>query len=210
MLARIGMFIFLAVLLCASPIVQGAVSNGDFDSGLSNWNPVTTVTASSSANNTTGGETGHPHYAKLYANAKPNMVLNPVTHQYEPQGLGTAFAIISQDFAANAGDVLSFDYWNDSTYNVSAVLTVEIPSTFEYIFWDTMPVTTDWTTFQVTLPKTENYRITFQAGGTSDYGETSTWKVDNVRLTSVPEPGVASLLGIGALACGLFVCRRRG
>jgi hypothetical protein len=168
------------------------------------------VTADSTATNTTSSETGHPHYAKVFANAKPKMVWNPVYEQWEPQGNGTAFAIISQEFAANAGDVLSFDYWNDSTYLVSAVLNVEIPSTFESVFWDTMPVTTAWTTFQVTLPKTENYRITFQAGGTSDYGETSTLKVDNVRLTSVPEPGVASLLGIGALACGLFVWRRRG
>jgi hypothetical protein len=210
MFARIGVFIFL-VFLCAPPIAQAAVLNGGFENVLSDWGPYNTaVNSNASASATGSSETGHPHYAKLYVNAQPNMVWNPVWGKYEPVGLGTAYAGISQVTEANAGDILSFDYYNTSlNYEVSAAFTLDISTTWENIVTEILPTSSTWTTYQITIPKSESYNIAFMIGGQSELGETGTLKVDNVRITSVPEPGAMSLLGIGALTCGLFAWRRR-
>jgi hypothetical protein len=211
MFARIGVFIFL-VFLCAPPIAQADLINGGFESGLSDWGPYhTAVNSKASASATASSETGHPHYAKLYVNAQPNTVWNPVRGVYEPVGYGTAYAGMAQATAANAGDILSFDYYTDSlNYEVSAGFMLDNATTSENIVTEILTNASTWTSYQVTIPKSDSYNLSFMVGGQSELGEKATLKIDNVRITSVPEPGVMLLLAVGALSCCLFAQRRRG
>jgi hypothetical protein len=202
--------IFL-VVLCAPPIAQAAVLNGHFDSGLANWDATPTkVNTKASASITVTNESGHPHYAKLYANAQPNTVIDPIYGEV-PVGLGGAYATMTQLITANAGDTLAFEYYTDaSNYEVGAGFTVEFRTTIsESIASETLYNNPTWQTFEVPLPKTGTYNLTYMVGGQSEYGDAGTLKIDNVHLNSVPEPGVMSLLGIGALTCALFAWRRR-
>jgi hypothetical protein len=201
MYARIGAVIFL-VFLCSPPIAQAAILNGGFESGLgSEWNPSAfAFNSKSSASATLSSETGHLHYAKLYANSQPDPM----------SGVNGAYAQISQTTTANAGDILTFDYYSAAlSFDLPAGILIDSTTTGQNIVTEAFPGTSTWTPYQITLPTSDSYNIQFIVGGQPTSGESGTLKIDNVSITSVPEPGVMSLLGFGALTCGLFAWRRR-
>jgi hypothetical protein len=127
-------------------------------------------------------------------------------------------SVVTRFVTANAGDVLSFS-WNfgtTDTLNDYAFLVIDGQVTTLAQF----DQATQATTFLGNSFETgvANYSIAFLSSGThrigfgvvdvGDFSATSTLAIDNVQITSVPEPGTLALMLAGSAT--LWARRRRG
>jgi hypothetical protein len=147
-----------------------------------------------------------------------------------PRGSATQGSAIRQTFTANAGDTLTFNWnflTNDAVFpSFNDFSFVSISSLSELA--DTMfpavisPMTqffqeTGFQTFSFTIPTTETYTLGIGVTDWRDSTVDSGLFVDNVTLTSVPDPitsvpeptSVLSVLAFGALGAGSVLKRKQ-
>jgi len=142
---------------------------------------------------------------------------------------GSAFQIT---FAAEAGDELLFDFdfitseatpegtWTDfawanivDTDSSTTVFQDDLANANESLFTLTPNGNfdeTDWQTFSMLLPSTATYEVTLGVMDVQDAAFDSFLVADYFRLSRTPEPGTASLLGIGLLGLAWQGRRRPG
>ena len=137
----------------------------------------------------------------------------------DPAGDGVPSEAIletSPSFSASAGDTLSFDYIGsistssqqppegqtgvgNAQASISAII---LDSSGTVILQSvSMPASNGWTTESLTLPAAGNYLLEFAANAWADPGleADASLDIDNVRLSSVPEPSTLVLLGVAAI-----------
>jgi hypothetical protein len=119
---------------------------------------------------------------------------------------------LSQTFSANAEDKLQFDYKSSYYFLGSATSDVDITLNGTILVGVSNTYNSNFVGYSYTIPNSGNYTLTFDLTvfdySGSSYNGTATLSVDNVRLTSVPEPGTLALLAT-AFAGLLFYARRR-
>ncbi|MEW6992796.1 PEP-CTERM sorting domain-containing protein [Colwelliaceae bacterium MEBiC 14330] len=196
----------VALSLVVSTHSFAGIINGDFESGLTSWTTTNNVSTTSSA--LSGAQSAYVNNYSLSLSAldsffglTANTFSNSLDCSDEPCLEGSG---LYQSVSYNAGDILSFD-WMTTLENSS-----------EYVDWVGFVV--EGTVIQLgngvntadnTLFNTE---YTFLNSGSSFFGFVvgdggdgccgSTMKIDNVAITSVPEPTHIALLGLGLAALG--------
>jgi hypothetical protein len=138
-------------------------------------------------------------------------------------GNATSGSAIRQTFAGRAGDILTFD-WNfltdegtPSSFNdfsfVSLRVLSELADTRFPIFMlspTRFNEETGFRTFSFTLPMTGTYTLGLGAIDVADTIVDSGLLVDNVKLTTVPEPAsTLGVLALGAFGAGSLLKRKR-
>jgi hypothetical protein len=155
-----------------------------------------------------GSATEGSSYVRLYAHVETTA---PGMTTY------TNVDMLSIPFLASAGDLLQFDF-RASTSPPGVGSGVSMPSIGAYVDGAGLPTTLyiplatgdDWATLSTPLPASGNYTLGFQdhiMHWNCDHGDYAMLDVDNVRLTSVPEPSTL-LLAAGGLV-GLLACHQR-
>lgn len=225
----------LASVFCSNPS-QAAILNGGFETGNFNeWKTTgnTTIQTSAYGSGPTEGKS-----QALLSTAEDNAVssldletfLGLPSGSLDGVGNGETFrgSAIQQTFAANAGQVLTFD-WNFLTnegtpspfFNDFSFVTIgslskiaDTSSTFALSptasYTDTnkrFESETGFKTFSYTIPTTGSYTLGIGVTNVGDPYGSSGVLVDKVALsspsTSIPEPNSAfSLLAFGALGMG--------
>jgi hypothetical protein len=184
-----------ALALAASSAVADVV-NGGFESGdFSGW---TLNNNGGTANVLSGGAPEGQKYAEIIAAASA--------------GAGAADVVLQQDFAGEAGDLLSFTYALSVSMSPPAIangcFTATNNTTGRTLFDYCLTGSTPWLSESYPLTEAGSYTLKFHAAATPSAaaGCEARIGIDNVRLTPVPEPGTVALLA-GMLACVLVWLR---
>jgi hypothetical protein len=209
-------------LLGASPS-HAAIINGGFETG--NFTGWTTIGNASIQTSAFGSGPTEGTFEALVSTAEPTVSAStletflgvaPGSLNDLGNGNATAGSAIKQTFAANAGDILNFDwnfltneftsptnFYNDFSF-VSLGLVSTLADTRAPIFLSGTPTPfnqqTGFKTFSFTVPTTGTYTLGIGVTDVADTVVDSGLLVDKVKLTSVPEP--TSTLGV--LAFGAF------
>lgn len=212
MLARTGLLLLVS-FICAQPIVQaGLITNGDFETGdFTGWNHWTDWTYGTSqfvstSINATGGTQG-PHCASL------SFLLSG----FSGQGNGVyvdASAGIGQDITVNVGDTLTFDYAEGSYGSIgsrTSYLIVGKNGAGGFSNSYTLSPMTTWNSYSFSFTEAGSYYIgiTRNMSCASFMNSSGELLIDNVQLTSVPEPSTIVLLSIGAISLFGYARRQR-
>jgi hypothetical protein len=137
-------------------------------------------------------------------------------------GNATDGSAIRQTFLAEAGDILSFDwnfltnegtpsFFNDFSFVSLSVLS-ELGDTTSIFMNSLTPFNqeTGFQTFSFTIPTTGTYTLGLGVTDVADNVVDSGLLVDNVKLTSVPEPtSTLGVLALGAFGAGSLLKRKR-
>ena len=137
-------------------------------------------------------------------------------------GNATDGSAIRQTFLAEAGDILSFDwnfltnegtpsFFNDFSFVSLSVLS-ELGDTTSIFMNSLTPFNqeTGFQTFSFTIPTTGTYTLGLGVTDVADNIVDSGLLVDNVKLTSVPEPtSTFGVLALGAFGAGSLLKRKR-
>jgi hypothetical protein len=137
-------------------------------------------------------------------------------------GNATDGSAIRQTFLAEAGDILTFDwnfltnegtpsFFNDFSFVSLSVLS-ELGDTTSIFMNSLTPFNqeTGFQTFSFTIPTTGTYTLGLGVTDVADNIVDSGLLVDNVKLTSVPEPtSTFGVLALGAFGAGSFLKRKR-
>ncbi|MEY3783869.1 MAG: hypothetical protein RLZZ230_191 [Candidatus Parcubacteria bacterium] len=192
----------IIALLCLSALFVTTtaqaipVTNGSFESGLTGWTtnnaPNTAVVSSYTA--TTGSGT-----------------------QVMTATDGNSFAILgagefttqltSSIFSVNVGDIISFDWFFDAKdylpFNDSASVAFSL-MTGDMLLSQVSNVgnygLTGWNTLSYVSILSGNVQAVFKSANVLDYSFDSVLGIDNLKVTSVPEPMSLILLGLGLIA----------
>ncbi|MGD1806050.1 PEP-CTERM sorting domain-containing protein [Dapis sp. BLCC M126] len=127
---------------------------------------------------------------------------------------------IKQTIFAKAGDTLTFDFnfltneftpdylFNDSAFVSISGLNILADTNSNFITSITpFSEETGYQSFSYTFSETGNYTLGFGAVNVGDDAVNSGLLIDNVELTSTPEP--TTILGLFATACGAFSLLKR-
>jgi hypothetical protein len=137
-------------------------------------------------------------------------------------GNATDGSAIRQTFLAEAGDILTFDwnfltnegtpsFFNDFSFVSLSVLS-ELGDTTSIFMNSLTPFNqeTGFQTFSFTIPTTGTYTLGLGVTDVADNVVDSGLLVDNVKLTSVPEPtSTLGVLALGAFGAGSLLKRKR-
>jgi hypothetical protein len=137
-------------------------------------------------------------------------------------GNATDGSAIRQTFLAEAGDILTFDwnfltnegtpsFFNDFSFVSLSVLS-ELGDTTSIFMNSLTPFNqeTGFQTFSFTIPTTGTYTLGLGVTDVADNIVDSGLLVDNVKLTSVPEPtSTFGVLALGAFGAGSLLKRKR-
>lgn len=139
-------------------------------------------------------------------------------------GNATSGSAIRQTFLAEAGEILTFDwnfltneftdpsnFFNDFSFVSLSVLS-ELGDTTSIFMNSLTPFSqeTGFQTFSFTIPTTGTYTLGIGATDVADSIVDSGLLVDNVQLTSVPEPtSTLGVLALGAFGAGSLLKRKR-
>jgi hypothetical protein len=140
-------------------------------------------------------------------------------------GNATSGSAIRQTFAGRAGDILTFNWnfltdeitnpsnrFNDFSFVSLRVLSELADTRFPIFRLSPTPFNeeTGFRTFSFTLPMTGTYTLGLGAIDVRDTAINSGLLVDNVKLTSVPEPtSTLGVLALGAFGAGSLLKRKR-
>lgn len=222
------MLVALSLSLCGALGVSAAVLNGGFETGtLAGWSLTGAGSAQTAALGVTPPFGSYQGFIETTGNATalaPTVAAALGVSGSAILGLGTGTPVngtaLSQAITVPAGAVLSFD-WNfisdelneTATYNDFAFFTVSgsaylLASRNSSTFSLSSPPPgfdgqTGWSTSTYTFATAGTYTIGFGVLNVGDAGHNSGLLLDAV---TVPEPGVAALLGLCCL--GLRRCRR--
>jgi hypothetical protein len=205
-------FVFVTtalVLLGTVGQVRADLTNGSFETGdLTGWTASPTSLVSVVTSYTGSGPTFLPtdgnYFAVLSAGAGPN-----------------TFTLLSQTFAAGAGSKLSFDQffqandylpYNDNAY--AALKASGSGATVATLFYSDVASVGDfghtpWTHVNYTIAAAGSYYIEFGVENYIDNAFSSATGVDNVHLSSVPEPSTLAVAGAAILLGAGYSWRRR-
>ncbi len=229
--------LFLSIIsLVVIPLHQAeALVNGGFESGFTGWTTAGDVTIDTSLFGS--GPTAGLQEARLKTNGPTEQTLSQLQSFFSLpagtlNGLGNGNvdegSAIKQTFAANAGDVLSFD-WNFLTRQT----TPDVLNDFAYVVLNGQAITlanthstffptattyfheTHFQTYTYNIPTTGNFTLGFSVvdvGIPGNHGRIiSALELDNIQLVTpsspVPEPATVLLLGSSFL--GMMGFRRK-
>ena len=216
-----------AVQPASAQLVNGGFETGNFTGWATTGN--TSIQTSAFGSGPTEGT-----FEALVSTAEPTVTdfsleaflgLAPGSLDNLGNGNATFGSAIRQTFTGRAGDILTFDWnfltneftdpsnsFNDFSF-VSLGLLSELADTRLPIFLGSptpFNEETGFRTFSFTIPTTGTYVLGL---GVTDVGDTvvdSGLLVDNVRLTSVPEPtSTLGVLAFGAFGAGSLLKRKR-
>lgn len=198
---RRGLFSVAGVLLLSTMPAWADVVNGGFEAGLAGWNATGAVSATSFEMSrdflAPVGPDWTPTGGQLFASL------------WSTDNAGITQSSLSQTFTANAGDVLSFDYFFDfgdfATDPDTAIAVLSWSNGSVTLFEHNTPgyalgddENVGWTTITRTLSATDMYTLTFTTTDGPGVFE-SILGVDRVSLNPIPAPGAAllAMLGLG-------------
>lgn len=199
----------------ASPS-HAAIINGDFSTGnFTGWQTIGNTSVIDNHAVISNSSSISSSSIESFLGLQPGS-LNAVGN-----GNVTTGSAIKQPFAAQAGDVLSFDWkfgtndyfpFNDFSFVsiVSSVTKLADVVSLKGTAFNTNFAETPFTTFSFTIPTTDTYTLGLGAVNVTDSAVESTLRVNNVKLTPVPEPAsVIGLLAFGAFGAGSSMLKRK-
>jgi hypothetical protein len=224
---------FFAGSVVATLPAQAGVINGGFETGtLSSWNSIGNASVVTSAFGE--GPTGGVDQALVQGgsgDADPASALEDFLGV--PEGslalvdIGSNGEVsvaggsaIEQTFSAKSGDTLTFT-WNFITdeqppsvfddfafwslnSSVSVLATANDPGLVPFNF----DLQTGFETASVIIPTAGTYTLALGVANVTDNGGSPQLLVDDVTLTSAPEPSYTVLLGVALAVCGMVRLRR--
>jgi len=206
---RCALASIVLVLSVAAGYTRADIINGGFESGdFTGW----TVTVSdghpqdlSSATVLSGSAPEGSYYAYLKGACE---------YHYGFSG----YARVQQVFQAGAGDTLSFDarashQFVSDNQGAEASETYDVIGPSSYHVNNTIPEGSVWNGYSVSLGDAGQYTLTFQAysnvGTGNNPASDSYMRVDNVRLSAVPEPSALLLAAVGLIGSLAFCLWRK-
>ncbi len=210
----------IVVLSYGSTASADIVSNGGFETDLTDWTATGTVDAVGQENPRDGWTSQPVPVSGLWTPAPPSTSFASLWST----GWGGDAATLSQTFTAPAGYVLSFDYFfdfGDDIYHAdTAKATLRWSSHEEVLFQHNFGnelsdfENKDWSHVAFVLPTTGGYSLQFEVADVYDpLAEVPAYEsilgVDNVSVVPVPGALLLGALGLGS-AGGLLRRLRRG
>lgn len=203
--------IFLALIAAIPPPALAALTNGGFETGdLTGWTPYGTVSAVGSAAGLGGTSNWSPTEGSYFAYLLTGTTAN-------------TYSLTTQDFTADAGEVLQFDVFfdtagsipqnqNDHGYANLTQLGLGGSTTtalYDQSVFDVGGGGADgWTHISYAFEYPGVYYITFGVEKFGSNSEQSALGVDSVRVGITPAPGAILLGSIGIALVG-WLRRRR-
>jgi hypothetical protein len=211
----------VAVLMTAVPASQAGIINGSFETGdFTGWQvvqppfaSVVTSAAVSLAPAGPGSSSNPPPWAPTHGKHFAYLSAGAAAGRY---------TLLSQAFAGNAGDVVSFDIffdggdylpYNDNGFaNVLNLDTLDLDNVYMKDIASVGDYGEDgWRTVSYTIPGNGNYRLLFGVNNDGDNKGPSFLGVDNliVRGSGEPVPEPSTILIWALAGAGLFARSRR-
>ncbi len=220
----ISLSVVAAVQPASAQIVNGGFETGNFTGWATTGNASIQTSAFGSGPTegtfeallSTGGFTVPDFSLEAFLGLAPGSLDNL------GNGDATSGSAIKQTFLAEAGDILTFDwnfltdegtpsFFNDFSFVSLSVLS-ELGDTTSIFMNSLTPFNqeTGFQTFSFTIPTTGTYTLGLGATDVADTIVDSGLLVDNVKLTSVPEPtSTLGVLAFGAFGASSLLKRKR-
>jgi hypothetical protein len=213
---RAALAVFIAAMLTGVSLAD--LSNGSFESGLTDWTTVVAGGEASAAAVTSHADPG--------GNGTGTTSWSPTQGQYFAllrADSPTSTTQLSQSLTVGAGDVLSFDYfwdWTDYPDYWDPATGKIISGAGETTLFEVSGADgtdsywgTPWTSIEHTFTSSGTYTLLFEVRNTGDTGNDPFLGVDNVKLNGVVDPvptpiPAAMLLGMLGLGTAGFKLRR--